>query len=250
MKRDYIDLNCDLGEIHPLTGENLDHMIMPYISSCNICCGYHSSNASIIEITIRNAIRYKLKIGAHPSYNDIENFGRKSINQDHRITLADLRYQISSLVGMTESMGGKLSHVKPHGALYHDIHSDLELSRKFIELVKGFDKDIKILGMANSPLSELCSENEIDFIHESFADRRYETKFKLVNRLNKNAVIHEENEMIEQVNNFVNGIVEDVNGNSHTINADTICLHSDTEGSVELAKKINEYLRSINVRIA
>jgi len=250
LNKDYIDLNCDLGEIHPLTGENLDHMIMPFISSCNICCGYHSSNASIIEITIRNALRYGLKIGAHPSYNDKESFGRKSIIQDHRITLADLRYQIACLVGMTESIGSKVNHVKPHGALYHDIHSDLELSRKFIELVKSFGRNIKILGMANSPLSQLCSDNEIEFIHESFADRRYDSKFELVSRLNENAVIHDEKEMLKQVNHFINGIVEDVNGNSHSINTDTICLHSDTIGSVGLAKKINEYLRSINVRIA
>lgn len=249
MSKTHIDLNCDLGEIHPLTGDNLDHMIMPYISSCNICCGYHSSNASIIEITLRNALRYKLKIGAHPSYNDRENFGRKSINQDSKITLADIRYQVAALIGMTESMGGKLNHVKPHGALYHDIHSDVELSKKFISLIKSFGRNIKIMGMADSPLSELCKNNELEFINESFADRKYESKLKLVSRSFENAVIHDEDELISQVKNLMEGIVLDIYGTAHSINTDTICLHSDTKGSVILAKKINDYLRSVNVQI-
>ena len=113
-----IDLNCDMGEF--IDGQqNHDEEIMPYISSCNISCGFHSGDPFTIQQTILSAIEHNVQIGAHPSYNDRENFGRKVIDVPLNILSAEIRYQVSALKIMTESLGGRIHHVKAHGALYN-----------------------------------------------------------------------------------------------------------------------------------
>ena len=119
-----IDLNCDMGELKDGQERNFDEEIMPFISSTNIACGFHSGSPVLIEKTIRSALKHGVKIGAHPSYNDRENFGRKSLKVAPSILISELRYQISALKGMVESLGGRLHHVKPHGALYNDLVKD------------------------------------------------------------------------------------------------------------------------------
>ena len=223
---------------------------MPYLSSCNICCGFHSSNSLLIEQTIEEAIRNELKLGAHPSYNDRKNFGRISIDQDISITLADIKYQIAAIKGMIESRGKRLHHVKAHGALYHDLSKHPELGIRFIELIKSFGADIQILGMANSEFADLCSKYGVGFINEAFADRRYESRSTLLSRKYANAVIHDEQDIENQVRDLLSGTITDHKGCKHVINVDSICLHSDTKGSVQLAKKINTLLKSLDFEIA
>jgi len=245
----HIDLNCDLGELHPISGENHDRLIMPFISSCNVCCGFHSSNPVVIEQTIQLAIKFGIKIGAHPSYKDRDNFGRKSIDQEVSKTIAELRYQIGALKSITESMGSELVHVKAHGALYHDIHRNESLAEAYIELIKSFGSEIRIMGMAGSPLADMCKQESVEFINESFADRVYASATGLRSRSLSNSVIEDPVKIKQQVEQIINGCIVDHKGLKHVLKADSICLHSDTHGSVTLAETIHSYLKSRGVEI-
>ncbi len=126
-----IDINCDVGE-----GIQNEHLIMPFISSCNIACGFHSGNPFLIEKTIKSAIKHHVKIGAHPSYHDRENFGRVSMKVESSKLMSELKYQIYAVKGMVEGYGQKLNHVKPHGALYHDMVEDQRWT------CRGIQKDL------------------------------------------------------------------------------------------------------------
>ncbi|GLR18024.1 5-oxoprolinase subunit PxpA [Portibacter lacus] len=244
-----IDLNCDMGESLPGDAANIDHEIMPYISSCNIACGFHSGSPRIIENTLRNAIDHNLKIGAHPSYDDRENFGRISIEIPLPELLSQLRYQICALQGMAESLGGRLNHVKPHGALYNDMVKNEELAEAFVVLVKEIDPKLQIYGLAGSQLSTICVDHKMVFVNEGFADRKYDTKTQLRNRKYDGAVLSEENEILQQIELLSNGVVELYSGEKVDMSVDTICLHGDTPGAIRLSKVIYDFIRSKSISI-
>ncbi len=245
-----IDLNCDMGELKSEQAQNFDSEIMPYISSCNIACGFHSGNPELIESTIKAAIRHGVKIGAHPSYNDREHFGRVSIKINRSVLMAELRYQISAIKGMVESMGSCLNHVKPHGALYNDMAMDAGLANDFVALVKTIDPNLKIFALAHSVLIEVCKKHGMKYVNEGFADRRYEKLNELRSRQFEDAVIHESEEVLAQIEYFLEGKVQLQNKAIQKIKVDSICLHSDTKGAVVLSQIIYQYLKENNVRIA
>ena len=244
-----LDLNCDMGELKSGHTKNYDAAIMPYISSCNIACGFHSGSPLLIENTIKSAIKHKVKIGAHPSYNDRENFGRVSIEMDFKVLKAELRYQIGALKSMVESLGQRLNHVKAHGALYNDLMQNASLAELFVGVVKEIDPRLKIYVLAHSEAEKSCEAVEMEFVREGFADRRYQKLQQLRSRQFEDAVIHNTDEVLAQVGHFVVGKVKLYDGNICPINVETICLHSDTKGAVDLAKNIYQYLKSNNVKI-
>ena len=198
-----LDLNCDMGELQPHQKRNFDEEIMPYISSCNIACGFHSGTPSLIEKTIRAAINHRIKIGAHPSYYDRENFGRVSKKVESSQLLSQLKYQICAVKGMVENYGRKLDHIKPHGALYNDMIIDKELAVQVVQLIKSIDPKLKIVALACSHVIDICIENKMEFVLEGFADRRYQTINQLRSRKLENAVIDMPKDVLNQVSNFV-----------------------------------------------
>lgn len=238
-----------MGELAPGQKMNHDAQIMPWISSCNIACGFHSGSPELIERSIKLAIENNVAIGAHPSYNDPENFGRKSIEVPMDILMSQIRYQVSALKGMAESLGSKLNHVKAHGALYNDMIHNQTLSLSFAQLVKSIDPQLAILGFANSALADICKDFNIRFIHEVFADRSYENAKQLRSRNLDNALILDTKSVLKQVKGFLQNEVKDHSGTQHFINAESICLHSDTERAVKLANEIHQYLKNNNVKI-
>ena len=121
-----IDLNCDMGESFGNYTFGQDQLMMPYLSSCNIACGFHGGDAYHIESTIDQALEHGLRIGAHPSYPDLQGFGRRKMFVPHVELTSMIKYQVSALKGLVESKGGVLSYVKPHGALYNSIAQDQE----------------------------------------------------------------------------------------------------------------------------
>lgn len=245
-----IDLNCDMGELKVGQTQNYDVEIMPYISSCNIACGFHSGRPEIMERTILSALEHGVAIGAHPSYNDPENFGRQSLDVPMEVLLPELRYQICAVKGMVESLGGQLNHVKPHGALYNDLAANLELSTAFVTLVKSIDPKLKIMALAHSHLVAACKTMGMPSINEGFADRRYEKKNQLRSRKLPGAVLHQPAIVLSQIDGFLNGRVELHDGTKETIEVQSLCLHSDTEGAVKLSKIIHQHLKDNAVNIA
>ena len=196
----------------PGKDRNFDAEIMPYISSCNIACGFHSGSPQLMEQTILAAIQHRVKIGAHPSYNDRENFGRVSVEVDRAVLLAEIRYQVSALKGMVESLGGKLWHVKPHGALYNDMAKDLELAMDVVGVVNSIDPELKVVGLAHSKVLEACLKEGTVMVREGFADRRYEAVDRLRSREFADAVLHEPEAVLEQIDGFLRGEVVLVGG--------------------------------------
>lgn len=239
-----------MGELKFPQKRNYDEEIMPYISSCNIACGFHSGNPSLIEKTIKLAIQHQVKIGAHPSYNDRENFGRVSMKVDHSKLMSELKYQICAVKGMVESYGQKLNHVKPHGALYNDMVKKQHLADQVVQLIKSIDPTLKIVTLAHSQVIDICQKNKMKFVHEGFADRCYQKINELRSRNLDGAVLENPKDVLQQIENFVQGKVQLYDSEFCPIQVQSICLHSDTKGAVKLSKMIYDFFKEKNIEIA
>lgn len=244
-----LDLNCDLGEFYGMYDERRDSKIMPFISSCNIACGFHSGDPVTIAKTIQLAMKNEVAIGAHPSYPDLQGFGRRIMNLSAEELEACVLYQVSALKGMTESLGGKLHHVKPHGALYNHGSKDEATAVGIVKAIVQIQKDMLIYAPANSVLSEVAEDAGLQVRSEVFADRRYEDDLSLRSRSLEGAVLDDKKEVLEQMRSFLEGSVETYSGLELPITAETVCLHSDTEGAAELAKEIHDFLEKHEVEI-
>ncbi len=240
-----IDLNADLGE-HPET--NLDALIMPFLSSCNIACGGHIGNKDSVKSTIKLAKEHSVRVGAHPSFPDKENFGRKVIKINDQELKGSLEEQIYLVKVHAEKVGLRLNHIKPHGALYNLASVDQHTSTLIGEVIKEIDDSLKLYGLAHSVMARTAHSMVIQFVAEAFADRKYLVNKTLMPRNKEGAVLIHEEEVINQANELV------FNKRAFAeqwieINAQSICLHSDTEGSVNLAAKIKKHLERQGAKI-
>lgn len=240
-----IDLNADLGE-HP--GVNLDKQIMPYLSSCNVACGGHVGDEHSIRSTLMLAKEYGVSIGAHPSFPDKENFGRVVMEISSASLRESLFQQIQLVRSVSEELGTTLNHVKPHGALYNLAARDKATSILIGKVIKSIDPGLKWMGLAGSISQKVSEDLKVPFIAEAFADRRYEPNGALMSRQKEGAVITEEAELIQQVEEIA--LRRRVFSEKWiTLQPDSICLHGDTEGAVNLARKIHDHLVSKGVSI-
>ncbi len=245
-----IDINCDLGEVELNSGENIDHLLMPYLSSCNIACGGHAGDLDSIRHTMDLARMHRVAIGIHPSYPDKENFGRKSMD----ISLQDLRgaleEQISNCIQIAKSMDLAIHHIKPHGALYNDLVKQPEKAEMFIRLMKDLDSSLLLYGLANTDLADRAVQAGIPFIHEVFADRAYANIHSLRSRSLENSVFHSLSDIEKRIASLITRsslILYD--GTEQNTKADSICVHSDTQGSEKALAFISNYLKKHKVDV-
>jgi len=182
MKTTSIHINCDMGESYGRYTLVDDGALIPYIDACNIACGFHAGDPKIIVQTIRLAIDAGIQIGAHPSFPDRAGFGRRvmEINNDELIPL--LMYQIAAIKGLTESLGGDLVHVKPHGALYNTAVINDQVATAVARAVQNISKDLIVYTLPDSALSTAAKELGLQVWHESFIDRRYQNDLTLTPR--------------------------------------------------------------------
>ena len=235
-----IDINCDIGESYGQRLVGNDSAIFPYISSASIACGYHGGDAYTIEKTLQLANRFKVRIGAHPSYPDLQGFGRKKMNIDAEPLAAMIKYQVGALKSMTESQHLSLAYVKPHGALYNSMAENKDECYTVMKAIKDIDKGLSIMGLAGSLMKEVAHDLNMKFIAEAFADRTYDNNGKLVDRNQVGAVHH----TIEQVNAQVESIVlhncvKSISGKTIPVFADTLCIHGDNEFALDLLKGLH-----------
>ena len=132
-----LDINCDMGE-----GIGNEHQLMPYVQSCNIACGGHAGSELLMKEIVTLAMKYKVKIGAHPSYPDIVNFGRRSMKINASDLSRTILNQIESLHRIVVNCGGRMNHIKAHGALYNDLSTNEQLAIEFLNIIEAFKKDI------------------------------------------------------------------------------------------------------------
>lgn len=240
-----IDLNCDMGE-----GYDNEALIMPYISSANIACGFHAGDEDTIKNTIEIALKHKVAIGAHPSYDDRENFGRQSqiVSQ---LELAELiNDQLYLFEKIAAPMGVKLHHVKLHGALYNDCAKDPILSKIFVQTIQAIHPDLIIYGLSGSSTIEQAKNLGQPFASEVFADRTYQNNGQLTPRYMNTALIEDTSIAIDQVLKIIlEQKVNTVHGDEIKIEADTVCIHGDGNKAVEMASFINAALINNSIEI-
>ena len=220
-----IDLNCDLGE-----GTGNDLAIMPYISSCSIACGGHYGNQQSIKTTLTYAAEYGVKTGAHPSYFDRDNFGRRSL----AISLQELQDSLRQQLDLFYSLCTQVSHVKPHGALYNDLFTDIEKAEAFVEVLKEYNPKAKVFCAPKSQLAHWAKKEGLQPILEGFGDRAYRPDGGLVARELSQAVHHQKEQIAQQVLRLIQeGEVVGLTGEIIPLRAETICLHGDGDNVVE-----------------
>lgn len=237
-----IILNADVGE-----EAGFDAEIMQYISWCNIACGSHAGSAEAIQKTIELAMQHNVKIGAHPSYPDRENFGRTKVEMPYGDLVKTITEQIRLVKSLTEKAGGKLHHVKPHGALYNEAVKNESVAMAIIEAVKNIDKSLYIITLKNSKLSYLSRE-DFEIKHEAFADRNYNDDLTLVSRKEKEALLTDPKEIFSHVKRMVlEGKVKTKNRVEVPIFFDTICVHGDNPKSVQILKYLYKEFSILNL---
>jgi UPF0271 protein len=239
MENNKIDINCDMGESYGQFKVGNDQAIFPYISSCNIACGFHGGDPLQIEQTIKGALEHNLRIGAHPSYPDLAGFGRRKMTLVAAELKATIKYQVAALKGMVESLGGQLSYVKPHGALYNEMAKNREEAIPVIEAILMIDPSLSLMGLAGSHLIEIAKEKQINFIAEAFGDRCYESNGQLVPRTEKGAVIYQPEQAVQQIVSIMRDQkIESADGFFIPIHAQSICIHGDNPAAVDILKKL------------
>lgn len=237
------DFNCDMGE-----GIGNDEAIMPFINSANIACGFHAGNGDTIRRTIELALKYGVNVGAHPSFRDKENFGRREMNMPPEKLYALLLEQMIRIDLIAKEMGAKLHHVKPHGALYNMAARDRHMAGTIAQAVKDFNDELILYGLCNSFLISEANTVGLKTANETFADRTYQDDGSLTPRSQENALIENEEQCIQQVMQMVKeGRVTAVSGKTIGIKANTVCIHGDGKHAVNFAKKIRQALQETNL---
>ncbi|MDT3401671.1 LamB/YcsF family protein [Mucilaginibacter terrae] len=239
-----IDLNCDMGEAFGNYPMPNDETLMDYITSANIACGYHAGDPEVMQRTVSMAIKKGVAIGAHPGLPDLQGFGRREMkitaNEAYQFTL----YQIGALYGFVKAAGGKLHHVKAHGALYNMAAKDVALARAIVQAVHDFDPTLILYGLAGSEMIKAAQKSGLTSASEVFADRTYQDDGSLTPRSQSNALITNEQDSVKQVLIMVKEQkVVSANNKTIALKADTLCLHGDGAHAVDFAKLINQKLK-------
>ncbi len=240
-----IDINCDLGE-----GIGNEALLMPYLSSCNIACGGHAGDQRIMKETVLLAMDNKTWIGAHPSFPDRKNFGRIEM-QLPPDQLFDIIYdQVNRLLKIIDNCGGKLSHIKPHGALYNLAAVNEETAEVITKVTKAFGQDIFLYSPYDSVISKLAQQKNITVKYEAFADRNYNDDLTLVSRKEKNATLHDVDEIFDHVMRMIKeNKVKTINGKIENIIADTLCIHGDNPQALEIVSALHQKLTDNHIGI-
>ena len=241
-----IDINCDVGE-----GVGNEAQLLPLISSCNIACGGHAGDAETASSVIRLAKTIGVKIGAHPSYPDRENFGRKSIDISSQDLISSIQAQLDLFSSLLLKEKAELNHIKAHGALYNDLAKNTSLAKTFIKAIRPYMGRAKLYAPVNSALAVLAQENKISVVYEAFADRRYNDDLSLVSRTSSQALITSPSEALEQIRSIaVEGKVTTLNGKKVPIKAETFCIHGDTPAALQILMYLVEELPGQQIFIA
>ena len=232
------DINCDLGE-----GIGNDALIIPFITSANIACGYHAGDIDTMHQTIAICLKHNVSIGAHPSFLDRENFGRTEINLPVDDLYELLTQQLIIFSEVADIFDKTINHVKPHGALYNMSAKDAFIANIIAKAVNDFDSNLILYGLSGSHSISEANRMGLKTASEVFADRTYQDDGSLTPRSKHDALIIDADKMIQQVSQMINdGTVTTVSGKSIPIKAETICIHGDGKHAVEIAKAIHKLL--------
>jgi len=240
-----IDINCDLGE-----GLGNEALLMPYLSSCNIACGGHAGDIETMTSVVKLAEKHHVKIGAHPSFPDKENFGRKLICMSASDLYKTFENQIKALIMVLKSMNLELNHVKPHGALYNLASVDEETAQIIVNVIRDIDQNLILYAPFQSVISKIAIDNGLKVMFEGFADRNYNKDLTLVSRQNNNAIIGDSELIFEHVFRMISEEkVKTISGVEEVVKVDTFCVHGDHKNVIENLKFLTLKLKQNSINI-
>ena len=246
-----VDLNSDLGEGFGHWSLGDDDALLGIVSSANVACGYHASDASIMRRVCARAVERGVAIGAQVGYRDLPGFGRRFIDIEPQALTDDVIYQIAALEGFARIAGGRVRYVKPHGALYNAIVHHEEQAAAVVAAVQAYDAKLPVLGLPGSTWLRLADEGGLTTVHEAFADRAYTPEGTLVSRRRPDAMLHDPEEIAKRCVAMASGDpVTDVEGGQLRLQPGSICVHGDTAGAVDIARRVRAALTDADVTLA
>lgn len=250
MKNREIDLNCDMGEAFGAWQMGNDEILLDYVSSANIACGFHAGDASIMRKTAELALKKNVAIGAHPAFSDLQGFGRRNMQISPQEVYDICVYQIGAMFCTVRALGGILHHVKPHGALYNMAAKDQNLAKAIVEATKAIDPNIILYGLSGSHLILEAEKIGLKTASEVFADRTYQNDGNLTPRTQPNAMIENTQDAVNQVIMMIEKqCVISTDGREVPLKADTVCIHGDGVHAVEFASELRCELLLRNIKI-
>ena len=248
MKR--IDFNCDMGEMPEAITDGTQDSIMCSLTSVNVACGGHAGDAGTMKATIEQSLRWNLALGAHPGYPDRANFGRLGLQLSPEAIAEFVFEQVRGFDVAAQGLGARVTHIKPHGALYNQAASDREVARAIAAGVTRWRRDVALVGLAGSLMLDVFQEAGFRVIAEAFADRRYEHDGTLRSRKFEDALIRDPEECAKQALNIAErGRVVSCDGTETVAEAQTICIHSDTPGATRIARAVAHGLRQAGIEL-
>jgi UPF0271 protein len=241
-----VDLNADLGE-----GSGHDTELFELISSANIATGFHAGDSNTMHAAISAATKHGVAVGAHPSFFDRENFGRKELTIPAEEVFDAVAYQLGIFQAIASALGVQPNHVKPHGALYNMAVRDAKLADAIVRAVESIDAKLILFAPDNSDLAGAGEAHGLQIAREIFADRNYLNDGWLVPRTRPDALLHDPKEAAARVLRMLReGKVRSVDGGDVDVRGETICVHGDTPGAVEFVRELRTRLEDEGVEIS
>ena len=246
-----VDINCDLGESFGVYQMESDVAILRLITSANIACGFHAGDPATMRETVQQALEHQVAIGAHPGLPDLQGFGRRRMDITPREAYDMVVYQTGALDAFVRSSGGRMHHVKPHGALYNMAAEDDRLAEGIAEAIYKVQPDLYLYGLAGSAMIQAADRIGLRSVSEVFADRTYTPDGVLTPRNQPGAIIEQTEKALAQVLRMVkDGIVMSTIGSLVPIKAETICIHGDGAHALSFAQEIRTLLESEGVTLS
>jgi 5-oxoprolinase (ATP-hydrolysing) subunit A len=238
-----IDFNCDMGEGYGAWRMGDDVALLDHVTSANIACGFHAGDPTTIHRTVKAAVEKGVAIGAHPSLPDLQGFGRRVMQISPAELYDIIVYQVGAIDAFARACGGRIGHVKAHGALYNMAAKDRALADAIAAAVRDVDKSLVLFGLSGSELITAAQNAGVTAAAEVFADRSYQDDGSLTPRGRPGAMIEDVELSIEQVRRMVlEGVVRTQGGKTIPVRADTLCIHGDQPGALEFARRIRAAL--------
>ncbi|SFR47849.1 UPF0271 protein [Robiginitalea myxolifaciens] len=242
----HIDINCDLGE-----GVGNEAQILPLISSCNLACGGHAGSPELLIEILELAKQHGVRAGAHPSYPDRKNFGRRSMSLSKEELTQTIQEQLAVYQLAADRTGTRMHHIKAHGALYNDLAADTQLAEIYLEALEPYKPTSILFAPCGSEFAKFAASHGFTIWEEAFGDRAYNTDGSLVSRKLEGAVLTNPKVVLEQIVRMVRqGLVNTWQNSTYALEPKTICLHGDTPGALEILMYLRRELPLARIAIA
>ena len=245
-----IDLNCDMGESFGPWKMGNDVAILEHVTSANIACGFHAGDPVTMQGVVRAALDKGVKVGAHPGFQDLVGFGRRTLHVTPAEAYALIVYQVGALAGFAAAAGGRLNHVKAHGALYNMAAKDRALAEAIARAIRDVDAGLVMFALAGSELIGAAERAGLRCASEVFGDRTYQDDGSLSPRSLPGAMIEDAEVAAAQVKRMVSeGVVRSLSGKDVRVKAQTLCIHGDQPGALAFVRRIRGELAAAGIEV-